>query len=165
MPAAARQARPRRNDLAEIHIAAKALGMDPDHKAETTEYRQMLFTIARVRSAAELDHAGRAKVVAHLRQLLKFRGMAPWKGHPGKPRQPAPDREALMGKIEALLADAGRPWAYAEEVCKRVAKVDALQFADPVMLGKVVAALMYDQQRRVKRMQAEVFGKADGGQS
>ena len=53
----------RRKDLAIIHIAKKSLGMDDD------TYRQMLFTIARVRSAADLNHTGRIAVIEHLHAL------------------------------------------------------------------------------------------------
>lgn len=50
----------RRRDLAVIHLAAKQLGLDDE------TYRAMLWTVARVRSAADLDFAGRAKVLTHM---------------------------------------------------------------------------------------------------
>jgi len=50
----------RNNHLAMIHIAAQQLGMD-----EST-YRDMLWTVARVRSAKDLDAAGREAVLVHL---------------------------------------------------------------------------------------------------
>lgn len=64
----------RKADLAQIHIAKKALGLDDD------TYRDMLWTVARVRSSKELDATGRAQVLAHLRAC----GWAP------APRRAAP---------------------------------------------------------------------------
>lgn len=51
----------RNKDLAKIHIAKKDLGLDDD------EYRDILWTICRVRSSAELDFAGREKLLKHFR--------------------------------------------------------------------------------------------------
>lgn len=50
----------RKRELATIHIARQQLGMD-----EAT-YRDMLWAVARVRSAADLDWAGRKRVIDHL---------------------------------------------------------------------------------------------------
>ncbi|MCW5657400.1 MAG: regulatory protein GemA [Burkholderiaceae bacterium] len=51
----------RKADLAAIHIAKAALGWDDDF------YRDILFTVCRVRSSGDLDHAGRKRFLAHLR--------------------------------------------------------------------------------------------------
>ena len=68
MVAASKPARPvvdaagaRRADLAAIHIAKKALGMDDD------SYRDVMFTVAGVRSSANMDFAARKRFLAHLR--------------------------------------------------------------------------------------------------
>jgi len=50
----------RQKELGAIHIAAKQLGLDRD------AYEAMLWTVARVRSAADLDWAGRKRVLDHL---------------------------------------------------------------------------------------------------
>jgi len=52
----------RRAELAQIHIAAKQLGIDRD------TYEAMLHAVARVRSAGDLDWSGRKRVLEHLRQ-------------------------------------------------------------------------------------------------
>lgn len=52
---------PRRADLAKIHLAKKELGMSDE------DYRAMLWTQGRVHSSADLDHAGRQRVLAHLK--------------------------------------------------------------------------------------------------
>ena len=51
----------RRADLAAIHIAKQSLGMTDD------EYRDVLFSVCRVRSSAQLDFTGRKAFLAHLR--------------------------------------------------------------------------------------------------
>lgn len=50
----------RQNDLAAIHIAAKQLGLDRE------TYEALLWSLCRVRSAADLDWAGRKRVLDHL---------------------------------------------------------------------------------------------------
>jgi phage gp16-like protein len=49
----------RRRELAQIHIAKAQLGLDEE------TYRSMLWTVGRVRSAADLDYAGRNAVLEH----------------------------------------------------------------------------------------------------
>ncbi|MEW8070246.1 MAG: regulatory protein GemA [Candidatus Thiodiazotropha sp.] len=63
----------RKADLAKIHIGAKALGMDPSDKNPASEYRSMLWNVAKVHSSAKLDFAGREAVIRH----LKSRGWEP----------------------------------------------------------------------------------------
>ncbi len=48
-------------ELATIHVAKKQLAMDDD------AYRDMLWSLTRVRSAGDLDHAGRQRVLEHLK--------------------------------------------------------------------------------------------------
>ena len=138
----------RRAELAKIHIAMKQLGLDRD------TYEAMLWTIARVRSAGDLNAEGRHQVLEH----LKSRGFTPVKRavKPAaklgvKPQVPA-DRQAQVSKIEALLADAGRPWEYVETMAKRMCRVDALRFCTAEQLGKLIAALVIDQRRRAARV-------------
>lgn len=50
----------RARDLSQIHIAKAQLGLDDD------TYRDMLYTVTRKRSAAELDAHERAQVLRHL---------------------------------------------------------------------------------------------------
>lgn len=138
----------RRAELAKIHIAMKQLGMDRD------TYEAMLWTIARVKSAGDLNSEGRQQVLEH----MKSRGFKPvQKKAPkyasqrgSKPAVPA-DRQGQIGKIEALLADAGRPWEYVEGMARRMGHVDALRFCTPEQLGKLIAALVIDQRRRAAK--------------
>jgi phage gp16-like protein len=135
----------RRTDLGLIHIAKAQLGLDDE------AYRDMLWTVARVRSAADLDAAGRAQVIDHLR-ARGFRP-APRRGrHPGRPHNiDSEDKGPLMSKIEALLADAQRPWAYATAIARKRFHVDRLEFCTPDQLRKLVAMLQIDKRRRQLR--------------
>ncbi len=133
----------RRAELAKIHVAKKALGLDDD------TYRDMLWTVARVRSAKDLDAAGRAKVLDH----LKGRGFKPIVKRGNRPGRPhninSEDRGPLLSKIEALLADAGRSWAYVNKgIVQKRFHVDRIEFCTPEQLRKIVGMLMYDARRR-----------------
>ena len=137
----------RRSELARIHIGKKELGMDDD------TYRDMLFTVARVRSAKDLDRAGRQMVLDHMRGLgFKSKRKAIKKNYPGRPHNiDSEDRGPLLKKIEALLTDAGRKWSYARSMARRMFHVDQLEFCNPEQLHKIVAALEYDAKRREAR--------------
>lgn len=85
----------RRADLAAIHIGKKALFWTED------EYRDLLWTVCQVRSAGDLDFAGRKRFLDHMR-ACGFKDTKPAGRAPLSPMQ---------GKIWSLwqeLADAGR---------------------------------------------------------
>src|SRR5690606_5554717 len=115
-------------------IAKKDLGLDDE------TYRQMLWTIGRVHSSADLDHAGRRKVIEH----LNARG---WK-FKGKPKKAAKGAEGLMEKVEAQLADMGLPWSYAKGMAKQMFKRDRLEWCSARELMAIVAALHQEQEKR-----------------
>lgn len=135
----------RTRELAMIHVAKKQLGLDDE------TYRAMLWTVARVRSSAALDFAGRKNVLDH----MKARGFksAPGKrGREGRPHNmEGSERSPQLKKVEALLADAGRPWSYADGIAKRMFQVDRVAFCDGAQLQAIIAAMIYDQGRRVAR--------------
>jgi phage gp16-like protein len=101
----------KRREIAMIHIAKADLCLDDD------TYRDVLWTVARVRSAADLDHAQRQAVLDH----FKARGWQPKK----KPNEwafidkAAIDNQPLLRKICAVCRDMGVSVAYAEGVAKR----------------------------------------------
>ncbi len=130
---------PRAREIKAIHVAQRDLALTED------TYRALLERVTGQRSAADLDAKQRRVVIDEFYRL----GWKP-KTH-RKPRQVAASKQKMMSKVEALLADAGRSWAYADGVAKRVCKVDSVQFCDEEQLRKVVAALMYDQRRRQAR--------------
>lgn len=126
----------RSRELARIHILAGELGLD------RSAYEAVLWTIARVESAAKLDDGGRRDVIAHLQRL---RGQKP------RPQGTAPktvSERPLLRKIAAQLSDAGRAWGYAQALAERIAGKERLEFCSDAELGKIVAALAIDQKRR-----------------
>jgi phage gp16-like protein len=140
----------RRAELGAIHIAKKQLGLDEE------TYRQMLWTVGRVRSAADLDDAGRARVIDHLRARGFQRAGAPRvtdQVDHGKKPLVAADRQPLVDKIEALLADGAKPWNYARAMAQRMFKLQ-LEWCGPEQLHRLVAALEYDKRRRRQRKPA-----------
>lgn len=140
----------RRRELAKIHLAAEQLGFNTKDRDERSEYRSMLWTVARVRSAADLDQAGRRCVLDHLKKL----GFRPRHGERsfGRPHNAnSEERGPQIHKIEALLAAAGRPWAYADGMAARMYKVSRTAFCNPKQLQGLIAALVYDAKRHGRR--------------
>jgi phage gp16-like protein len=118
----------RRNELAQIHIAKVALGLDDD------TYRQVLWAVARVKSSAELDWTGRKNLLDH----FKAKG---W-----KKTNPRPDvakaKSLLVSKIYALLADMKLPNGYAEGIAKQMYRREKLQWCTTTELHAIVVALV-----------------------
>lgn len=127
----------RKRELAQIHIAKQQLCIDDD------TYRAMLWTVARVKSAGELDFAGRQNVLDH----LKSKG---FKVRPAKnvknTRPLASDEQSK--KIRALWIDlhaAGAVRDPSEKALaayvKRMAKVSALQWLSSSQASAVIESL------------------------
>lgn len=131
----------RRAALGKIHLAKKQLGMDED------TYRAMLQTIGGVKSAADLTPEGINRVIRHLEQSGVV--FTKSKQHGRKPHSlPSnSERAPKLAKIEALLAEAGKPWEYAVALAKRMYKKDALEFCGHEQLTGIITALTRDAQR------------------
>lgn len=132
----------RQTELGLIHQGKKALGLDD------ATYRALLKRLCNVGTAADLDIAGRVKVI----QYFKNNGWEPKAKAPATRRReaaPAKSKTALWSKIDALLYAAGRTRAYLDGTIKtRIAKVEAWEFADEKILQKVIAALAIDSERK-----------------
>jgi phage gp16-like protein len=141
----------RNRELAMIHIGAEQLGMDTKDKNPDSDYHTMLWTVARVRSAGDLDFTTRKRVLEHLRS----RGFKPRAGKNADPDRPRnlqdPVRGPSLKKIGALLADAGRRWRYAHSMAKRMFHVDRCDWLDVDQLHSIIAALVIDQRRRAAK--------------
>lgn len=138
----------RKRELATIHVAKKQLGLDD------ATYRDILWTVARVKSAAELDSQGRGRLIKHLQERGFRKSKAPAKrsatpgrfpGHPGKVGN---DREAMLGKVEALLADMKLPWSYADGIASQMFGIERVRFCEPTHLRALIAALSKRQRRQ-----------------
>ncbi len=147
----------RRRELAQIHIAKKQLGMEDD------TYRDMLWSVARVRTAGDLDFTQRKRVLEH----MKACGFAA----KGKPRSrhewswvdtAAEDKRPMLKKIIMQLKAAGRAKAYADGMAAKMFHVEKLEFCAPDQLHKIVSALNFDAARRTPPSQPS---PASGGRS
>lgn len=128
------------SSLAKIHIAKAQLGMDDE------TYRAILARVAGVRSAKDLSPRQIGAVIAEFVRL----GWVPTVAKKAGRKKPnaADARKPLMGKIEAFLAEANRPWAYADAMALRMFKVERVEWCDAGQLQPLVAALTYDAKRQ-----------------
>lgn len=134
----------RNADLARIHIAKKQLGLDDD------TYRDMLFAIGRVRSAGDLDYAGRRRVLEHLTSRgfkTAVKRAAPASGWEWV-NTAAEDKKPMLRKIAVMLREAGRGKEYVDGIAKKMCHVERIEFCAPDQLHAVVVALVKDQTRR-----------------
>ncbi|HWQ10151.1 MAG TPA: regulatory protein GemA [Holophaga sp.] len=129
----------RTKDLARIHLAKKELGLEDD------AYRTLLQGLTKKASAADLTARERWHVLKEL-ERLGARSAQP-KRYPGRPAIVPVDRAALIGKIEAFLAEARRPWSYVNAIAWRMFKKNLVQDCEPDELRRLVAALNYDAKR------------------
>ena len=126
----------RQNDLAAIHIAKKQLGLDED------AYRDLMATVCGgVRSAGELDTAGRQRFRAHLESCLRGSGIQP--ARPARKQLPPDER-----KVWALwmqLADAGqvqeRTMKAIDSWVRQQLQVDALRFLNEQQMQLAIERL------------------------
>lgn len=132
----------RNRELAAIHCAKRDLRMDDE------AYRCMLYAVGRVHSAKDLDAAGRRAVLDHMRavggQRTPRRRVAQ---HPGTPHNL--DRQPMLQKIEALLAELQAPWSYADAIAKRQTGIERVAWLrGSVQLEGVIAALHVELEKR-----------------
>lgn len=123
-----------------IHIGKSKLGLDDKH------YRLLLLETTGLMSAAQMSAAQLNAVLDEMKRR-GFRPTGQWKGKP-KPTGKTP----LLRKVEAILADAGREWAYAHGLAKRMFGIERLEWLKPAQLHKLVAALQIDADRRASRV-------------
>lgn len=128
--------------LAKIHIAKAQLGLDDE------TYRALLARVAGVRSAKDLTKRQMGLVLSEFERL----GWTPKVSAKRTKPSPSAERAALVGKIEAQLAEAGRPWTYADGMARRMYKVDRVEWCDTAQLQGLVAALTYDAKRHGRKV-------------
>lgn len=124
--------------LAKVHIARKELALNEE------TYRAMLVSVTGHNSAADLN----AQQLEAVLKSLKAAGFKPKASKKfGKRPNVAAGKEVLLSKIEALLADAKRPWSYADAMAQRMFKVEKLSWLDEMQLRKLMQALIIDAKR------------------
>jgi len=126
--------------LAKIHIAKAQLGMDDD------SYRAFLKRVAGVSSSKQLNPKQLGLVLFEL-EKLGFKPTASKKAGRARPRLPE-SRQKILAKIEALLSEAGRPFAYADGMAQQMFKRQRLEWLTDNELYKLMQALIIDANRR-----------------
>lgn len=141
----------RKRTLAAIHAAAHKLGLADD------VYRDLVDRVSREhgpaqRSAGKCDLRQLDAIANELRRLggMPAKAEAAARKWAGRPRG---DLSPQIGKVEALLADAGRPWAYAHGMARHMFKVTRVEWCNADQLGRLIAALEYDARRRAAKAQ------------
>jgi phage gp16-like protein len=131
--------------IAKIHIGKEQVGMS-DY-----DYRKALFEIGgcrpprgKVASSTLLTAAGLEAMVAHLTSLgAEFKRPA----HAGKKPRMVPDLQELLNKVDAYLAEAGRPMSYADGIAQRMYKIERVAWLNAAQLRGVIAALDKDAKK------------------
>lgn len=140
----------RKRTLAAIHATAHQLGLDDD------VYRDLVQRVSAEhgpaqRSAGQCTQAQLNAIANELRRQSgkperEAASARVWRG------KPKGDLSPQLAKVEALLADAGREWAYAHALAKRLCKGRArVEWCNQDELAKVIAALQIDANRRARR--------------
>ncbi|MCE5335232.1 MAG: regulatory protein GemA [Desulfobacteraceae bacterium] len=65
----------------------------------------------------------------------------------GMHRKPAPEKEAMVRKIEAILADRELPWSYADGIARKMFAIEKLTWCDADQTFRVLQALAVYQRR------------------
>lgn len=139
----------RKRTLGAIHATSKQLGLDDD------TYRSLVARVSAEhgpaqRSCAKCTPVQLNAIANELRRIAgkpaqDAQNARKWAG------KPKGDLSPQLAKIEALLADAGREWAYAHGLTKRLCKgVARVEWCNPDQLAKVIAALQIDADRRAR---------------
>lgn len=128
----------RKTLIAKIHIAKQQLGMDEE------SYRALLMRHGG-NSCTQLNMSQLESVLSELKQK-GFQPQSPKKQGRSRPKA-ARSRALTLKKIEALLAEASRPWGYADATAQRMFKIQRLEWLDDLQLYKVMQALIIDAAR------------------
>jgi phage gp16-like protein len=143
-----------RKQIGLLHVAKAELGLSDE------VYREMLGSVGVLSSVQltgpQFDEVMRRMEAGGFRVVRKRNPPQPpfnkggRKGGFSKGGQrsaPAQDRAPLLGKIEALLADMGLTWTYADGIARRMWGTDQVAWCNPRQLRAVVAALVKRQKK------------------
>lgn len=135
----------RSKELARIHCLKRDLRLSDE------EYRDVLFTVCRVRSAGDLDFSGRLRLIDHLAsragkpEVGALRNRDPewaWVDNASE------DRRKLLRKLIMQLRSRGLKRKYADSMARHMFHVERLEFCNPDQLHALVSAMSIDQKRR-----------------
>ena len=133
--------------LAKIHIAKKDLCLDDG------TYRDVLRRVTGKDSSSKM-------LISELERVIYEFGNLGWKpsaaAKPKHGKKPTvstamPSRQAIMNKIEAILADMGLHWNYAHGIARGMHEKEKLEFCTDDELHKVMQGLAVYQNRQRKK--------------
>lgn len=116
-------------------------------KFDDETYRSILVRMTGKNSAKKLTLDELSQVRDYLHDQGYPRTSA--KKYGRRPNVPA-TRESILSKIEALLADAGRPWEYAESMANHMFGREKIEWLTFDELSNLMKALIIDAKRRAK---------------
>lgn len=138
----------RLHDLAQIHKAKKALGLDDaSYRAALASATQLVdaasgrVVVEGVTSAADADHEARQKILAYFRR----HGWAD--GYKVRATKVAEHKSALIGKVRALLLSMGLTDTYGDSLASGMYKTDKYDWLHSKQLIGVITALSKRQQK------------------
>lgn len=129
-----------RKEIALIHIAKSQLGLTED------EYRGILSSVG-ASSSKELDY----QRFDELMNQFRARGFKPLSGSKraaGKHSDLPKEKQPMLSKIGAILAELEMPWKYADRVARKMFGVDSLRWCTTDQTWKVLQALIIFQKRK-----------------
>lgn len=119
-----------------IHTGKSSLGWDDD------TYRDVLARQTGKRSARDCTTDELEKVVLYMRT----QGFAP--SYRGRRPRVATGRKAMLGKIEAMLAEADRPWGYLDGMVERMlGEKKPVEWLNDDQVRKLMQMLIVDAKR------------------
>lgn len=127
----------RKSLIQKIHIGKSQLGFDDD------TYRDFLALHGNDKSSCTQMSVPELYAVFNAMKAAGFKTRYKGKAKPYATQAKQP----LMNKIEALLADSGKTWAYAEGIAKRMYGKQRLQWCNAEQLRAVVVALVKQQRQ------------------
>lgn len=127
----------KRNLIRIIHTGKSRLGWDDE------TYRDVLARETGRRSAKDCTDAELERVVRYMRT----QGFVPVAGRGRRPSV-ASGRKGMLSKIEALLAEAGRPWTYLDGVILRMlGEKKPVEWLNDDQVRKLMQMLIVDAKR------------------
>jgi len=125
-----------------VHVGRSELGLDDD------TYHALVADVAgdpACTSSTHLNNSDLQRLIDRMKATgFKVQGT---KRDYGRRPNPPVNREQLINKLEAQLAEAKRTWAYADGMSKRICKVDKVDWCTVDQLHKLIAALYMDATR------------------
>lgn len=136
----------RKQLMAQIHIAKNQLGMEEEN------YRATLQRITGKDSCSEMKTSELVDVVQEMKRLgFKPKSTERSQKKHGKKPSVTQSKEALISKIEAIIADLNLSWDYVHEMANRMFAIERVQWLDEQKLYKLTQALaVYQRKQKVK---------------